>query len=371
MDQLISGTPGLVGQTTGKLTTSQYSVATIFVDHYLDLDYVHVQESTSAADTVEAKQAFERFCKERDVTVLHYHADNGIFVSNGFCEEVQRCGQTISFCGVGAHHQNGVAERHIQDLTQTARASLAHAAHQNPAVTAHLWPYALKHASFVRQLVPQENHSKPPSELFSKAPVRPTTKYLHPFGCPVYVLKGKLQSGNSIPKWEEHLRVGIYLGHSSLHATSVSLILNPQTGFVSPQLHCIYNDQFDSCKHDANFSAVWADKAGLQSSDSVSDDEYQVTLPSHFNSPFTLNEHEPSVISPTIPVPVGDQANVEVPMPEPQEVAPLPVGDFDVKPQEQQEIPADMPEHEGVNTGNEGAHAEHERANAQNATRSG
>ena len=149
VDQLISGTPGLVGQTTGKLTTSRFSVATIFVDHYSDLDYVHVQETTSAADTVDAKKAFERFCEERGVKVMHYHADNGIFASNGFREEVQRCGQTISFCGVGAHHQNGVAERCIQDLTQTARASLAHAAHRNPAITAHLWPYALRHASFV------------------------------------------------------------------------------------------------------------------------------------------------------------------------------------------------------------------------------
>ena len=52
VDQLISGTPGLVGQTSGKLTTARYKVATIFVDHYSDLDYVHVQESTSATETI-------------------------------------------------------------------------------------------------------------------------------------------------------------------------------------------------------------------------------------------------------------------------------------------------------------------------------
>jgi len=117
VDQLISRTPGLVAQTTGCLTTAHYQVATIFVDHYSDLDYVHVQESTSVDKTIEAKRAFERFAHHRGVTIRHYHADNSIFASNGFWQEVESCGQSISFCGVRAHHQNGVAERRIQDLT--------------------------------------------------------------------------------------------------------------------------------------------------------------------------------------------------------------------------------------------------------------
>ena len=61
VDQLQSETPGLLPQTSGKLTTSRFKVATIFVDHYSALDYVHVQESTSAQDTIEAKKQFERF----------------------------------------------------------------------------------------------------------------------------------------------------------------------------------------------------------------------------------------------------------------------------------------------------------------------
>ena len=107
VDQLISATPGLIAQTTGWLANSQYKVATIFVYHYSDLDFTYVQETTSAEDTIKAKQAFEEFSKQRGVTIKHYHADNGIFASNGFREEVRWCGQTISFCGVNAHHQNG------------------------------------------------------------------------------------------------------------------------------------------------------------------------------------------------------------------------------------------------------------------------
>lgn len=299
-DQLISGTPGLMGQTSGKLTRRRYYVATVFVDHFSGLDYVHFQESTSALETVEAKHAFERFSKDRGVTIEHYHCDNGVFASRGFREDVERCGQTISFCGVGAHHQNGVAERRIQDLSDSARAMLAHASHRNPAITAHLWPYALRHASYVRRLLPREGHSKSPDEFFSNVPVRPTTRYLHSFGCPVYVLKGDLQSGGMQPKWGERSRVGIYLGHSAQHAPTVSLILNPTTGFVSPQFHCVYDDRFDSPKEDKNFSTFWAEKAGLieprddshdtGTSEGASPDYLRATIPTSLQVPYTEEE---------------------------------------------------------------------------------
>jgi hypothetical protein len=43
--------------------------------------------------------------------------------------------QTIDFCGVGAHHQNGVAERDIFTVTEMARAMLLHAVLHWPDVT--------------------------------------------------------------------------------------------------------------------------------------------------------------------------------------------------------------------------------------------
>ena len=327
VDQLISGTAGLVAQTTGKLTTARYKVATIFVDHYSDLDFVYIQESTSAEETINAKKAFERFAKERGVTIQHYHADNGIFASNGFREEAERCGQGLSFCGVGAHHQNGIAERRIQDLTETARANLIHASHRNEAITAHLWPYALLHASHIRRLLPRDGNMKSPEELFSRAGVRPTTRFLHPFGCPVYVLKGKLQSGGTQPKWEERSRVGVYLGVSRQHATNVSLILNPQTGFISPQFHCVYDDQFDTCERDKNFSKLWAEKAGLQSTAIEDPGDYsQKNVDEIFQVPFVREELNES----TVPIvetiegenemPTVENDNDEhIPVPEDQE----------------------------------------------------
>ena len=38
--------------------------------------------------------------------------------------------------------------------------------------------------------------------------------------------------------------MGIYVGRSPSHASTVGLILNPRTGHVSPQFHIVYNDNF-------------------------------------------------------------------------------------------------------------------------------
>ena len=43
-----------------------------------------------------------------------------------------------------------------------------------------------------------------------------------------------------------------------------ALILNTQSGNVSPQFHCIYDDEFSTCKRDAKFASLWQYKAKLQ-----------------------------------------------------------------------------------------------------------
>ena len=88
--------------------------------------------------------------------------------------------------------------------------------------------------------------------------------HFHPFGSPVYILENAWQAQQSHNKWEDHSRVGIYLCHSPNHSGSVPLVLNTQTGNVSPQFHCIYDDEFATCKRDAKFSSLWQFKAKLQ-----------------------------------------------------------------------------------------------------------
>ena len=56
----------------------------------------------------------------------------------------------------------------------------------------------------------------------------------HPFGCPVYVLKDKLQGNKGKPKWSSRSRVGIFLGKSKERAKYVSYIVKLKTGNISP-----------------------------------------------------------------------------------------------------------------------------------------
>ena len=267
VDQLISKTPGLIAQVKGWLTKKRYQAATVFADHASGLTYVHVSEGTTADETLEAKAAFEAYAADMGVTIKHYHADNGRFAEAAFMDQVKASGQTITFCGVGAHHQNGVAERRIRDITEHARTMLLHASHRWPkAINVHLWPYAIRLAAHIRNHVPRESEGGIPIQVFSgtDAHNKVFTKHQHTFGCPVYVLDAPLQSGlGSKPKWSERSRVGAYLGHSHHHSQSIALVLNLKTGHVSPQFHVVFDDEFNTVNHDYASQSLWQDLAGL------------------------------------------------------------------------------------------------------------
>ena len=63
---------------------------------------------------------------DNSVTVRQYHADNGRFADNVFINDVRQQGQIISYCGVGVHHQNGIAKKIIRYVTEQARKMLLH-----------------------------------------------------------------------------------------------------------------------------------------------------------------------------------------------------------------------------------------------------
>ena len=126
VDHLQSSTPGLVGQTSGRLTRARYMGATVFIDHHSSLSFVALMKELSTEATIEAKEKFEKFATSHGVRVLHYHGDNGRFADKLFVARVEADGQTISYCGVGAHHQNGHAEKRIRDLQDTARTAMVH-----------------------------------------------------------------------------------------------------------------------------------------------------------------------------------------------------------------------------------------------------
>ena len=68
----------------------------------------------------------------------------------------------------------------------------------------------------------------------------------HTWGCPVYVLTPKLKDGQKIPKWEPRSNRGQFVGRSPLHASTVGLVWNLQTGSIMPQFHLVYDDYFET-----------------------------------------------------------------------------------------------------------------------------
>ena len=120
VDMWKSPSPGLVAQMAGWITGKRYWYATVFVDHYSRLGYVHLQKTQTAKETLEGKALFERKCAAFGISVLHYHADNGIFASTEWKEACTIAHQGVSYAGVNAHFQTGVAECRIgvlQSLT--------------------------------------------------------------------------------------------------------------------------------------------------------------------------------------------------------------------------------------------------------------
>ena len=63
------------------------------------------------------KEALEKLTAQANRTIMYYYADNGRFADNGFIDAVNENNQRITFCGVGAHHQNGIAENRNKMLT--------------------------------------------------------------------------------------------------------------------------------------------------------------------------------------------------------------------------------------------------------------
>ena len=111
MDSFESATTGFTAQIKGVLTNKRYRLATIYLDHFSDLSYAFLQEDATSKETLKGKLAFEQYARGLGVDVEHYHADNGRFADNSFINNVKEQGQTITYCGVNAHHQNGKAEK--------------------------------------------------------------------------------------------------------------------------------------------------------------------------------------------------------------------------------------------------------------------
>ncbi len=134
---------GFIAQLKGSLTKKHCTVATVFVDHYSRLKYIHLMTKLSSEETIEAKQAFEHFTKPHGIRILHYHCNNGRFADNAFKNSCSAKGQRLTFCGVNARFQNGIVERPSGTSERVHRSSSS--MHANAGLQPSTWPSGHMH----------------------------------------------------------------------------------------------------------------------------------------------------------------------------------------------------------------------------------
>jgi hypothetical protein len=153
-----------------------------------------------------AAKAFEKILSQANCIVKHYHADNGVFAHKGFLDEVKRKDQKITFCAVGAHHQNGIIENKNKMLTLSARTLLLHGICMWPQmIDTMIWPFAFKAAAERHNCLSLNSASLTPNALLHGVPLNtiPVKTFHTCLFCLVYVLDAQSQSAGSpgTPKW--------------------------------------------------------------------------------------------------------------------------------------------------------------------------
>jgi len=247
-DQLEAGCPGIIPTSKGSPISTRYHYCNVWVDHHSRYIFLTMHQRKDAKEMLQSKLAFEAFSKKHGVQVRHIRVDNGVYSSQLFRASCDSNAQQLTFCGVGSHWQNGIAERCIGTLQAVAQTILLHAMSRWPAVISEaFWPFALQHAANLYNHTARDGATASPWELFTgEASTRALHDY-HVFGSPVYVLHKALQDHpGSAPKWQSRCWQGVYLGHSSQHAGNVALVFNSTTQHVTPQFHLSFDDSFSS-----------------------------------------------------------------------------------------------------------------------------
>jgi hypothetical protein len=258
---------GFIAQLKGTLTKTRYTVATIFVDHYSRLKYIHLMTTLTSEESMEAKRAFEHFAEQHSTHILHYHCDNGEFTDNAFKNSCSAKGQQLTICGGNTHFQNNIADKATRGLQESAQKQLLYARQQWPAaIRLALWLYALRNAVHLHNTLPVLEDGTSRLEHFSSIQIGSKMKHHHAFGCPVFALKNDLAAGSSIPHWSPRARLGANLGSSRSHTKNVYLVLNLRTGCVSLQYHCQFDNFFETVRHgrpDVSVPMAWQQLSGL------------------------------------------------------------------------------------------------------------
>jgi hypothetical protein len=322
VDQYVCKEPGRLQKGFGKgRAETNYNGGTIYVDHASTYISVQHQVSLRVGETLQGKHAFERHARNNGVRIQRYHGDNHPFASADFKEDLDLQNQTISYSGVGAHHQNGAAERALQTVTKWALAMMMHQLiHWPEQADPSLWPFAMDHAVHIYNNMPKARSGLTPAELFAgiKQPSNDAITRARVWGCPVYVLDPKLQDGKKLPKWRKRSRRGVYLGVSPDHSTTIGRVLNIQTGYISPQYHTVLDESFQTVHGELSDEcfdrATWEDlisRHALEVADDRTDVEGNAIPFDDFFEDFNRSDPDPDPgpFLDLLPFPEGDETD--------------------------------------------------------------
>lgn len=320
VDHFVCKTKGRLFSSRGKTTPSDmYCGGCVFVDNFSGMIHIELQKNLNTHETLEAKAKFEAMALDSGVIPQSYLSDNGpAFTSQEFANRMKQFEQVSKFAGAGAHHHNGVAERSIRTVISIARTMMMHAAIHWPEVSdPTLWPMAVKYAAHVYNRMPHVDSGLCPIDTFSRQRWKQTQFHdMHVWGCPVYVLDKRIADGIKIPKWSPRSNRFIYMGVSDKHSSTVPLLLNPESGVISPQFHVVIDEWFatigtsDAERPDFN-SETWTKMFGESKYQYIWDDEEEdnVTEPTNFDEVLTRNDRIEGALetyTPPTPLPVAD-----------------------------------------------------------------
>ena len=116
----------------GFLTNERCFHAHVFADDYSDFTRGYHAKLTDVTDDIQAKHACERETHNDGKQVRHHHAGNSSFSCKDCKDEVHKHKESIIYCTVGTHFQNGKAEDRIKNTCTVARTTLISAINKWP-----------------------------------------------------------------------------------------------------------------------------------------------------------------------------------------------------------------------------------------------
>jgi hypothetical protein len=135
-----------------------------------------------------------------------------------------------------------------------------------------LWPFAVDYAVWLWNHLPDTTTRLSPIEFFTKTtfPDHRHLQRISVFGCPVFVLYPTLQDAKKLLKWQRRSSKGIFLGFSPKHHTNVALVLNPETGSLTPHYHVVFDEKISTITFNVQTDSI----PDLKPWRTLLDDEY-------------------------------------------------------------------------------------------------